>query len=263
MSDITGDTDSGPSERSEHTFVVGIGASAGGIRALREFFDGVTEDSGMAYVVILHLSPQHQSNLPELLQNRTMLPVTQVNEPVKVEPNHVYVIPPQKYLIMSDGIIRLTEPERLHGHPTSIDLFFRTLADTYGKDAVAVMLSGIGADGTVGIGRIKEQGGFAIAQDPNEAEYDNMPRSAIDAGLVDIVLPVSEMPAKLVAIRDAARHLPPPRPRKKFLPTPTKTRSETSSPCYACAPGTTSASIDARLSCAASPAGCWSASCTN
>ena len=210
MSDITGDTDSGPSERSEHTFVVGIGASAGGIRALREFFDGVTEDSGMAYVVILHLSPQHQSNLPELLQNRTMLPVTQVNEPVKVEPNHVYVIPPQKYLIMSDGIIRLTEPERLHGHPTSIDLFFRTLADTYGKDAVAVMLSGIGADGTVGIGRIKEQGGFAIAQDPNEAEYDNMPRSAIDAGLVDIVLPVSEMPAKLVAIRDAARHLPPP-----------------------------------------------------
>jgi two-component system CheB/CheR fusion protein len=218
MSDKSSDTSPGHPEHKTNTFVVGIGASAGGITPLRQFFNGVKSDSGMAYVVILHLSPQHESNLPELLQNRTMLPVTQVNQPVKVEPNHVYVIPPQKYLIMSDGMIRLTDPERSHGHPTSIDLFFRTLADAYGKDAVAVLLSGVGADGTIGIGRIKEQGGFAIAQDPNEAEYDNMPRSAIDAGLVDIVLPVSDMPAKLVAIREAARHVPIPDERAEEIP---------------------------------------------
>jgi two-component system, chemotaxis family, CheB/CheR fusion protein len=194
-------------ERKANTFVVGIGASAGGISALREFFNRVSKDSGMAYVVILHLSPQHESTLPELLQNCTILPVTQVTEPVKVQPNHVYVISPQKYLMMSDGMIRPTEPERTHGHPTSIDLFFRTLADAYGKDAVAIVLSGVGADGTIGLGRIKEQGGFAIVQDPAEAEYDNMPRSAIDAGLVDLVMPVAEMPAKLVALRETARRL--------------------------------------------------------
>ncbi|MBV8357629.1 MAG: chemotaxis protein CheB, partial [Deltaproteobacteria bacterium] len=165
------------------SFVVGIGASAGGIGPLREFFSHVNEDSGMAYVVILHLSAEHESSLPELLQSRTKLPVTQVRDPVKVEPNHVYVIPPAKYLMMSDGMIRLTEPERSRGHHTSIDLFFRTLADAYGKDAIAIVLSGVGADGTIGLGRIKEQGGFAIAQDPAEAEYDSIPRSAIDAGL--------------------------------------------------------------------------------
>jgi two-component system, chemotaxis family, CheB/CheR fusion protein len=217
MSDKS-DTSAEEPEQKTNAFVVGIGASAGGIAPLRQFFEGVSRDSGMAYVVILHLSPQHESNLPELLQHRTMLPVMQVNEPVKVEPNHVYVIPPMKYLVMSDGMIRLTDPERPHGHPTAIDLFFRSLADAYGKDAVAILLSGVGADGTIGIGRIKEQGGFAIAQDPDEAEYDNMPRSAIDAGLIDIVLPVAEMPAKLIAIRETARHLPIPDEQEEEIP---------------------------------------------
>src|SRR5215470_14132258 len=218
MPDQGDDNLSGALERKTNTFVVGIGASAGGITALREFFNRVGKDSGMAYVVILHLSPQHESTLPELLQSRTMLPVTQVTEPVKVQPNHVYVIPPLKYLIMSDGMIRLTEPERTHGHPTSIDLFFRTLADAYGKDAVAILLSGAGADGTIGLGRIKEQGGFAIAQDPTEAEYDNMPRSAIDAGLVDLIMPVAEMPAKLVALREASPRLQISGEREEELP---------------------------------------------
>src|SRR5215469_3712379 len=218
MPDQGDDNLSGAPEHKTNTFVVGIGASAGGIGALREFFNRVGKDSGMAYVVILHLSPQHESSLPELLQSRTTLPVTQVTEPVKVQPNHVYVIPPLKYLIMSDGMIRLTEPERTHGHPTSIDLFFRTLADAYGKDCVAILLSGVGADGTIGLGRIKEQGGFAIAQDPSEAEYDNMPRSAIDAGLVDLIMPVAEMPAKLVALREAARRLQISGEREEELP---------------------------------------------
>src|SRR5713101_1705135 len=150
-------------------FVVGIGASAGGITALRQFFSRVTPDARMAYVVILHLSPQHESNLPSLIQGTTEIPVTQVTETVNVVPNHIYVVPPSKYLVMMDGKIRLAEPERSRGAHTSIDLLFRTLADAYGKDAVAILLSGTGADGTLGLRRIKEEGGFAIAEDPSEA----------------------------------------------------------------------------------------------
>ena len=121
---------------------------------------------------------------------------------VEVERNHVYVIPPSKYLVMMDGVIRLTEPERPRGAHTSIDLFFRTLAKAYGKDAVAILLSGTGADGTLGLGQVKEEGGFVIAQDPDEAEYADMPRSAINTSRVDLVMPVAEMPAKLVSLRD-------------------------------------------------------------
>jgi two-component system CheB/CheR fusion protein len=189
-------------------FVVGLGASAGGISALREFFTHVPADSGMAYVVIMHLSPQHESNLSAVLQNHVAIPVTEVTATVKVEPNHVYVIPPTKYLVMVDGVIRLTQPERPRGGHTSIDLFFRTLAQHYGKDAVAIVLSGTGADGTLGLGRVKEEGGFVIAQDPAEAEYSDMPRSAIATDLVDLVLPVAEMPDKLRALRDGALRLP-------------------------------------------------------
>lgn len=149
-----------------HFLVVGIGASAGGIKALKQFFGNVAADSGVAYVVILHLSPQYESNLAALLQAETKVPVTQVTEAVTLQPNHVYVIPPAKYLGIEDGHIKLIEPERLHGGHTSIDLFFRALADAYHKDAVGVVLSGTGADGTVGLRRIKEAGGFAIAQIP-------------------------------------------------------------------------------------------------
>lgn len=188
-------------------FVVGIGASAGGIKALSDFFANVPRDSGMAYVVILHLSAQHESNLPALIQTKTSMPVSQVTESVEVEPNHVYVIPPSKYLVMMDGMIRLAEPERPKGAHTSIDLFFRTMAKAYGKDAIAIVLSGTGADGTLGLGQIKEEGGFVIAQDPAEAEYDDMPRSAINTSRVDLILPVAEMPARLVALRDGAERL--------------------------------------------------------
>ncbi|MGH7987441.1 MAG: chemotaxis protein CheB, partial [Candidatus Binataceae bacterium] len=188
-------------------YVVGIGASAGGVSALRQFFSRIAPDSGMAFVVILHLSPQHESSLPALIQSQTLIPVTQVTEAVAIEPNHVYVIPPSKYLALMDGKIRLTEPEREHGAHTSIDLFFRTLADAYGKDAIAIILSGTGADGTLGIGRVKEHGGLVIAQDPAEAEYVDMPRSAIGTALVDFILPVAEIPDKLRAMRDNANPL--------------------------------------------------------
>jgi len=207
--DETTATSGSPAAQGEnpHFLVVGIGASAGGITALKEFFGHVTADSGVAFVVILHLSPQHESNLAAVLQAETKVPVTQVTEAVKLEPNHVYVIPPTKYLGVDDGHIKLVEPERLRGGHTSIDLFFRSLADAYQKDAVAIVLSGTGADGTLGLRRVKEAGGFAIAQDPAEAEYEGMPRNAIDTGLVDLVLPVAEMPARLRSLSEGAKRL--------------------------------------------------------
>ncbi len=197
----------GPSPGTPSFFVVGIGASAGGISALREFFSNVKPHSDMAFVVIQHLSPQHESNLPALLQSQTPVPVTQVNKEITLEPNHIYVIPPTKYLVLADGSIRLTEPEITRGSHTSIDLFFRTLADAYGKDSIAILLSGAGTDGTFGLRRIKEAGGFVIAEEPAEAEYPEMPRSAIESGLVDLVLPVGEMADKLRALRDGAQRL--------------------------------------------------------
>ena len=195
----------GPSTRS--FFVVGIGASAGGVAALRRFFSHVEPHNDMAFVVIQHLSPQHESNLPALLQSQTTVPVTQVNEEVSIEPNHIYVIAPNKYLLMADGRIRVTQPEMMRGSHTSIDLFFRTLGDAYGKDAIAILLSGAGTDGTFGLRRIKEAGGFIIAEDPSEAEYPEMPRSGINSGLVDLVLPVAEMADKLRGLRDGAQQL--------------------------------------------------------
>ncbi|HEX7176471.1 MAG TPA: CheR family methyltransferase [Pyrinomonadaceae bacterium] len=202
----------GPSERAASFPVIGLGASAGGLQALKDFFTNMPVESGMAFVVIMHLSPKHESHAASLLQATTGMPVTQVTEAVKVEPNHVYVIPPTKNLEMSDGHINLTEPERLHGgKQVAIDLFFRTLGDTHKEHAVGIVLSGMGSDGTNGLKRIKEQNGLAFAQDPKDAEHDSMPRHAIGSGLVDFVLPVAEMPGKLIEVwRNASRiRLPP------------------------------------------------------
>ena len=197
--------DSSP-DRSGQLFVVGLGASAGGIRPLTEFFSRMAPDGNMAYVVILHLSPEHESNLSSVLQNKTSMPVKQVTETMKVEANHIYVIPPSKNLVMEDGVIRPIVPEPPRGAHT-IDLCFRTLAQAYGKNAIAILLSGTGADGTLGLGRVKEEGGCVIAQDPAEAEYGDMPRNAIEAGVVDLVLPVAEMAAKVLSLRNTAERL--------------------------------------------------------
>lgn len=180
--------------------VIGLGASAGGLKALQQFFEQMPANSGMAFVVILHLSPQHESHADTILQNSTKMPVRQVNESVKVEPNRVYVIPPTKHLSMMDGFIALSEPERPLGRHVAIDLFFRTLAETHRANSACIVLSGTGSDGSVGLTRIKEEGGIAIAQDPGEAEYDAMPRNAISTGKVDFVLPVAQMPNKLIEI---------------------------------------------------------------
>ena len=179
--------------------VVGLGASAGGIQALKEFFARVTKDSGIAYVVILHMSPEHESRLAEVLQATSLIPVTQVRERVKVMPNHVYVIPPNQNLAMTDGHLTLTHMIGVEERRSPVDLFFRTLAETNDTRAVSVILSGTGANGSMGLKRIKEYGGVAFVQDPTEAQYTDMPRNAIATGLVDYVLPVSDIPAKILS----------------------------------------------------------------
>ena len=178
--------------------VVGIGASAGGLVALKQFFTHMPAESGMAFVVILYLSPDYDSNLAAILQQSTAVPVVKVIEQVPVEANHVYVIPPTKHLAMLDGTIKLTKPAGPRRHQAPIDLFFRLLAETYGRNAAAIVLSGSGADGTIGAPRLKENGGLVLAQNPSEAEYDAMPRSLIATGLVDLVLPVAKMPDRLI-----------------------------------------------------------------
>ncbi|MGI8934486.1 MAG: CheR family methyltransferase, partial [Phormidesmis sp.] len=177
---------------------VGIGASAGGLEAFQTFFRHMDEDSGMAFVLISHFSPDHESLLAELLAKETQMPVLQVQEEVRLQPNRVYVIPPNATLTVDDGILRLSPPVQARGHRAPINIFFRSLAEDQGENAVCVILSGTGSDGTIGLKSIKEYGGLAIAQDSGTAKYDSMPRNAVMTGLVDYVLPVEEIPVKLV-----------------------------------------------------------------
>ena len=185
--------------------IVGIGASAGGLAALKRFFDGVPEDSGLAYVVVMHLSQKHESHLAELLQPHVHISVRQVDETVSLEANQVYVIPPNANLDTIDTHLRLTELEERRQERAPIDHFFRTLAKTHEGEAVGVILTGSGSDGTLGLREIKERDGLAIVQDPTEAEYDGMPQSAIATGLVDLVLPLAQIPG---AILDFVRTQP-------------------------------------------------------
>ncbi|HLO30913.1 MAG TPA: chemotaxis protein CheB, partial [Anaerolineales bacterium] len=177
--------------------IVGIGASAGGLKALQAFFEALPGDTGMAYVVITHLHPEHESHLAELLQSRTEMPVSQVNGLTIVEPNHVYVIPPNRRLVMADSTIDLAEFDEPRGQRAPIDYFFRSLAHGH-HNCVGIILSGGGTDGAVGVKAIKEEGGLLMVQHPDEAEYNSMPHAAIATGLADVVLPVRELAQKLV-----------------------------------------------------------------
>ncbi|MEH6386665.1 CheR family methyltransferase [Pseudomonas profundi] len=187
--------------------VVGIGASAGGLQAVLRFFEHMPNDNGMAFVIIMHLSPNHESNAGKIIQNVTKMPVRQVTGPVPIEKNHVYVISPALDLTMHDGHLRVSKPKPKRGGQIAIDLFFRTLADTHHEHAFCLVLSGTGSDGAVGLSRIKEQGGVTLAQLPDDAEYDDMPRSAIATGMVDLVLPVAEMPHKLLELWHNSRQI--------------------------------------------------------
>jgi len=194
-----------PSNTDRGLTIVGIGASAGGLSALRSFFDALNSDTGMAFVVITHLHPEHESHMAELLQKHTQMPTRQVSKKIKVEPNHVYVIPPNRSILMTDTHLETVEFTEPHGKRTPIDHFFRSMATSGHSDPIAVILSGGGTDGSVGIKDIKELGGVIMVQHPHDAEYDSMPRAAIETGLADVVLPAHQLAEKLV---DYIQHRP-------------------------------------------------------
>jgi two-component system CheB/CheR fusion protein len=188
--------------------VVGIGASAGGLAALKQLFGAMPDDVGVAFVIVVHLPPDHESHLATLLQPHCRMPVEQVTEIVPLEPNHVYVIPPNANISTIDTHLRLSPLEEPRRERAPIDHFFRTLSDTHDGNAVGVVLTGTGSDGTLGLRWIRERGGLAIVQAPEEAEYDGMPRSAIAAGSADAVLPLGEMAQRIVAFARTEPVLP-------------------------------------------------------
>jgi two-component system CheB/CheR fusion protein len=185
-----------------------MGASAGGFEAFQGFFKKMPADSGAAFVLVLHLDPRHETLVPELLGRSTTMPVQQVQDGMAVQPNHVYVIPPNARLQIQRGSLRLTSPiENTRGVRTPIDEFFRSLAEDHGELAICILLSGSGSDGTLGLRAVKEQGGMAMAQTAETAKHSSIPQSAIATGLVDYVLPVDAMPAKLMEYLDHLREI--------------------------------------------------------
>ncbi len=186
-------------DRNEPGFhIVGIGASAGGLDALERFFDALPVNTGMAFVVVQHLSPAFKSMMDELLRRHTELPIHLVEDGMVVQPNHIYLIPPKKEMIISDGRLLLSERDQGHELSLPIDVFFRSLATDCGERAVGIVLSGGGSDGSRGIRDIHEAGGLVLVQDEASAQFDGMPRTARDAGVAQWVLSPSEMPRVLL-----------------------------------------------------------------
>lgn len=179
--------------------MVGIGASAGGLEAFEKLLTHLPPDSGMAFIIVQHLDPTHESILTELLQKYTRMPVLQVTHQTSVETNHVYVIPPNANLELRGGVLHLVKPNMPRGLRLPIDHFFRSLATDQGERAICIILSGTGTDGTLGMKSIKEEGGLAIAESLESARYEGMPSSAINTGLVDLVLPPEKIAQQLIA----------------------------------------------------------------
>jgi two-component system, chemotaxis family, CheB/CheR fusion protein len=177
--------------------IVGVGASAGGLEAFRRLLGALPSNTGMAYVLVQHLDPNHESILAELLSEVTQMEVAEVKGDVRVQPNQVYVIPPSKGLIFEDGLLKLVPrvpPGTAH---MPIDSFFKTLADVHGRQGIGIVLSGMGSDGTLGLQAIEAADGIAFAQEPTSAQYDSMPRSAIQAGGIDFVLSPEDIASEL------------------------------------------------------------------
>ncbi|HEY3362628.1 MAG TPA: chemotaxis protein CheB [Methanosarcina sp.] len=180
--------------------VVGIGASAGGLAAFEAFFSAIPDDShpGMAFVLVQHLDPNRKSMLTDLIGRYTRMPVYEVKDVMFVQPNCVYVIPPNRDMIFEYGTLQLTEPSEPHGHRLPINRLFLSLAQSKQEKSIGIILSGTGEDGTLGARAIKAEGGMVMVQSPESSEYDGMPRSAIAADLADYILPPDGMPAHLI-----------------------------------------------------------------
>lgn len=190
------------------SYIVGIGGSAGSLEAFEQLVGGLPPDTGMAFVVVQHLDPNYKARLPELLQRSSKMPVLQIEDGMVVEPNHVYVIPPNRDLSILNGTLLLLEPAEPRGLRLPIDFFFRQLATDQGEKAIGVIVSGMGSDGTMGLRVIKEKLGMVMVQDLATAKFDGMPRSAIDTGVADHILPVTGMPGKLAEYASHATAFP-------------------------------------------------------
>lgn len=188
--------------------IVGIGASAGGLAALEDFFGQVPPDSGLAYLVVQHLDPTQKAMLAELLQRVTAMPVREAENGKRVEPDCVYVIPPNTELSLNGGLLRLDRPSEPRGMRLPINLLFSSLARAQGERAIAVVLSGMGSDGTLGLQAVKAMGGLIVVQQPDTAQFDAMPRSAIASGCADIIAPPAALPRRIF---DYIARLPAPR----------------------------------------------------
>jgi two-component system CheB/CheR fusion protein len=192
---------------SEYPPIVGIGASAGGVRALQNFFEALPDEPNAAFVVVVHLDPEVRSQMADILASRTAMPVTRVDQTAKLENNCVYVIPPNRRLVIADHMMSAVPFDEPRSQRAPIDLFFRSLAEQHTDGfAYAVILTGAGADGAIGVKSIKEAGGIVLVQDPNEAEYPSMPRSAIAGEVADFVLPVRGLAKQLVELLKDGKH---------------------------------------------------------
>src|SRR5580698_4035716 len=185
--------------------IIGMGTSAGGLEALEHFLSHVPKSSGMAFIIVQHLDPTRQGIMPELLQRITGMKVIQVKDRTLVQPNSVYVIPPNKDMSILHGVLHLLEPASPRGLRLPIDFFLRSLAQDQQEQSIGVILSGMGSDGTLGLRAIKEKAGVVLVQDPATAKFDSMPRTAIDGGVADVVAEAHELPGKIVSY---LKHLP-------------------------------------------------------
>ena len=183
--------------------VVGIGASAGGLEAFKKLIKAIPENSGMAYILVQHLHPGHESALPEILQRVTKIPVVEIRDNVHVDRDHIYVIPSNKMLVATDGVLKLSPRSAKDRLNLPIDIFFSSLAEVHQSHAIGVILSGTGADGTVGLKDIKDHGGLTFAQDTSSASYDGMPQHAIDAAVIDFILPPEKIPERLMELQQS------------------------------------------------------------
>ncbi|MEX1154352.1 chemotaxis protein CheB [Parvibaculum sp.] len=194
--------------------VVGIGASAGGLDACKKLVSALPADIGMAFILVQHLDPTHESLMVDLLAEHTTMPVQQAANGMPIERDHLYVIPPGTYLSVGDGALHLSHPQARHGARLPFDFLLHSLAEGYGARAVSVVLSGTGADGSLGLKSIEQKGGLVIAQDPEEAAYDGMPRSAILTGATVLVLSVADIPDALLAYGRQIRRKQAPRSKQ-------------------------------------------------
>ncbi len=185
--------------------VVGIGSSAGGLEALELFLKNVPYPSGIAFVIVQHLDPNHKGIMVELLQRVTQMPVCQVSDGLKIEPDHVYLIPPNQDMSILHGVLYLLDMVKPRGLRLPIDFFFRSMAEDLKQYSIGVILSGMGSDGTLGLRAIKEKGGGVFVQDPASSKFDGMPRSAIDEGLADVVAAAEILPTKILSY---LKHVP-------------------------------------------------------